>query len=93
MSEQSVGEYSKRALVVAVSDYENFSKLKRLEFCKKDGEEMYSALKNLGYNIPENRRLIGYVNSSNLREEIIDFFREGGENDLLVFYYSGHGIP
>ena len=43
--------------------------------------------------IPDNRKLIGYVTSSKLREDIIDFFKEGEENDLLVFYYSGHGVP
>ena len=93
LGERANGEYSKKALVVAVSSYDIFSKLKPLEFCKNDGLEMYAVLKELRYDIPDNRRLIGYVDSSTLRNAIFDFFNGGEENDILVFYYSGHGVP
>jgi tetratricopeptide (TPR) repeat protein len=86
-------EYNKKALIVAVSNYDNTSKLRPLEFCKNDGQEMYSVLKELGYDIPDNRKLIGYVDSRRLNEAIYDFFYDGKSNDILIFYYSGHGVP
>ena len=46
-------EYNKKALIVAVSNYDDTSKLRPLEFCKNDGQEMYSVLKELGYDIPD----------------------------------------
>jgi hypothetical protein len=39
---------SKKALVIAVSDYDNASDLKSIEFCKNDGQEMYNILKKMG---------------------------------------------
>ena len=86
---------SKKALIIAVSDYDKSSGLKSIEFCKNDGEEMFNALIGLGYGIPENRKLVGYVDSPRLKNAIYDFFtnEDNKSDDTLVFYYSGHGIP
>jgi len=84
----------KKALVIAVSDYDS-SNLKSIEFCKKDGEEIFSVLKELGYEIPDERKLIGYVDSQILKNAVYDFFTndQNKPDDTLVFYYSGHGVP
>jgi tetratricopeptide (TPR) repeat protein len=86
---------SKKALVIAVSDYDNSSGLKPIEFCKNDGKEMYNILKKNGYDIPDSRKLIGYVNSQRLKKTIYDFFmyENNKPDDTLIFYYSGHGVP
>jgi uncharacterized protein YjbI with pentapeptide repeats len=85
---------NKKALVIAVSDYDNSSNFKSLEFGNNNGQEMYNILKKIGYDIPDNRKLIGYVDSQSLREAIYDFFtNEDNKSDYtLVLYYSGHGI-
>jgi uncharacterized caspase-like protein len=85
----------KKALVIAVSDYDDSSGLKSIEFCKNDGQEMYNVLKKNGYEIPDNHKLIGHVASSKLKEVIYDFFTDeyNKPDDTLVFYYSGHGVP
>ena len=85
----------KKALVIAVSDYDNSSGLKSIEFCKNDGHGMYNVLKENGYDIPDNHKLIGRVPSSKLKEIIYDFFTDESNkpDDTLVFYYSGHGVP
>jgi len=85
---------NKKALVIAVSDYES-SSLKSILFCKNDGQEMYEVLKKLGYDIPDKRRLIGNVDSQILKNTIYDFFtnEENQPDDTLIFYYSGHGVP
>ena len=81
----------KKALIVSVSDYEN---LENLEFCNNDGEQMYEVLSSRGYEIPENRKLIGTVKDGTVRKAIIDFFRDDSNNtfDTLLFYFSGHGV-
>jgi tetratricopeptide (TPR) repeat protein len=86
---------SKKALVIAVSEYDNSSGLKSIEFCKNDGKEMYDILKKNGYDIPDSRKLIGYVDSQRLKETIYGFFtdEDNKPDDTLVFYYSGHGVP
>jgi tetratricopeptide (TPR) repeat protein len=86
---------SKKALVIAISDYDNPSGLKSIEFCKNDGKEMYDILKKNGYDIPDNHKLIGNVDSQRLKKVIYDFFTNeyNKPDDTLVFYYSGHGIP
>ena len=85
----------RKALVIAVSEMIRASNLKSLEFCKNDGLEMYDVLKRLGYDIPDNRKLIGSVNSQLLKNAIYDFLtnEDNKPDDTLLFYYSGHGIP
>lgn len=87
----STNEEKKKALIVSVSDYAN---LENLDFCKKDGEKMYDTLSNLGYDIPENKKLIGTVQDVTFKKAIIDFFRTTSNDttDTLLFYFSGHGV-
>jgi uncharacterized protein YjbI with pentapeptide repeats len=56
---------------------------------------MYNVLKENGYDIADNHKLIGRVPSSKLKEIIYDFFTDESNkpDDTLVFYYSGHGVP
>lgn len=84
-------EGRKKALIVSISDYDT---LDNLDFCKNDGEMMFETLSNLGYEIPNNRKIVGRINGANLRESIIDFFRDESvePNDTLLFYFSGHGV-
>ena len=85
----------KKALVIAVGDYDDSSGLKSIEFCKNDGKEMYNVLKKNGYEIPDNHKLIGHVDSLKLKNIIYNFFTDESNqpDDTLVFYYSGHGVP
>ena len=87
----SKDDSNKKALIVSVSNYKY---LEDLEFCKNDGEMVYNTLTKLGYEIPENRKLVGTVDDITLRKAIVDFFREESVNttDTLLFYFSGHGV-
>src|SRR5215213_7383390 len=84
-----------RALIIGVSEYDTEEKLGKLEFCKTDGEKMYELLKSLRFEISDNHRLIGYVKYDKMRDAIYDFFDNTDTiaDDMLLFYYSGHGIP
>jgi len=59
-----------------------------------DGNEMYTILKSIDYDIQENHKLIGRVKWDDLRCAIIDFFRNRSvkPKDTLLLYYSGHGV-
>jgi len=84
-------EPAKKALIISLSEYEG---LEQLEFCQNDGEAIYKTLKGLGYEIPDNRLLIGKASGSEVRAAIIDFFRDDTvkTSDTLLFYFSGHGV-
>lgn len=86
-------EDKKRALIISVSNYEN--NLQPLDFCKKDGEEIYQLLTSLGYEIPDDFKLIGDVKWQTMRDSIIRFFTNPDikAEDTLILYFSGHGIP
>jgi tetratricopeptide (TPR) repeat protein len=82
---------SKKAIIIGISEYDL---LQPLNFCKTDGIKMYELLRSLGYEIQENHKLIGKVRREEMRDAIIDFFRNRNvkPRDMLLFYYSGHGI-
>ena len=84
----------KKGLVISVSEYDNHN-LHRLDFCKNDGDEIHKILKSQGYDIPDNRKLIGRVEWDDMHDAIIDFFQDPNtkSKDTLVMYFSGHGIP
>src|SRR5215510_12682477 len=85
----------KKALIIAVSNYDESSGLKSINFCKNDGEDMYNVLISQGYDIPIDRKLVGHVDHLSLKNAIYDFFtnEDNKPDDTLVFYYSGHGVP
>lgn len=83
----------KKALIIAVSEYEKESKLKPLPFCKNDGETLHEVLNAQDYDITAERRLVGRVEGSSMKKSTLDFFlKDVHENDQLLFYFSGHGV-
>jgi hypothetical protein len=85
----------RRALVIAVSEYDE--PLESLPFCENenDGKAMYKVLKSLDYQISARNKLIGQVKGDQLEDAIEDFFDDETirPQDTILFYYSGHGIP
>lgn len=60
---------SRKALIIAVSDYGKESDLSPLLACMNDGTSMYNLLKNQ-YTIPKKWKLVGRVNGQQIREAI-----------------------
>jgi tetratricopeptide (TPR) repeat protein len=52
-------------------------------------------LKSIGYEIPDSHKLVGQVKYETMKERIYDFFTDINtkSEDVLLFYYSGHGVP
>lgn len=51
----------KKALIIAISEYDKANHLEDLPFCRNDGDEMINVLKSQGYEILDNHKLVGYV--------------------------------
>lgn len=87
----AVGSRKKRALVIAISKYRELSPL---NFCVNDGEGISGLLKSFGYEIPDERKIIGEGDWQTVRDALIKFFTNSNvsSNDILLLYYSGHGI-
>jgi hypothetical protein len=83
----------RKALIIGISRYDHNNKFRNLDFCENDANDVYKVLKDQGYNIPQNALLVGRVEWSKMRDEIIKFFRDGRlrSEDTLFFYFSGHG--
>jgi Caspase domain len=84
---------TRKALVIGVSDYTN--NLQSLSFCENDVEEIYNALKSIGYELPDSHKLVGQVKYETLKDRIYNFFTDSNikSEDVLLFYYSDHGAP
>jgi uncharacterized protein YjbI with pentapeptide repeats len=56
---------------------------------------MYELLRSIGYEIPDRYKLIGEVRSDEMTDAIDTFFTDPAikRKDLLLFYFSGHGVP
>jgi uncharacterized protein YjbI with pentapeptide repeats len=88
-------EPKKKALVIAVSNYDNLSPQAQLPFCKNDGEQMVRVLEKLGFELKKKDGLVGKVEGIIMRDAINEFFEDPTikSTDTMLFYYTGHGLP
>jgi hypothetical protein len=91
MANQQVQSEEKKALIIGISDYAD-SRLPKLDFCKNDGRNILRILDQIGYDISDKNKLIGRVRIKNLSKAINSFFKAGKPKEILLFYYSGHGV-
>jgi uncharacterized protein YjbI with pentapeptide repeats len=94
MVNESLKKNGKRkALIIGISKYDHNNKFSNLDFCENNANEIYSILKAQAYNVPANTLLVGRVEWTRMRDEIIDFFEDSTlkPDDILFFYFSGHG--
>lgn len=88
-----VDHVKKKALIIGVSDYDS-DKLHQLPFCRNDGEAMNEILGTLGFDIPKECFLVGKVGGEAMKKTVIKFLRKDADvDDLLLLYFSGHGVP
>jgi uncharacterized protein YjbI with pentapeptide repeats len=83
-----------KALIIGISKYDHNNKFSNLDFCENNANEIYSILEAQGYKVPANALLVGRVEWTRMRDEIIDFFEDSTlkPDDTLFFYFSGHGL-
>ncbi|MDQ6862963.1 MAG: caspase family protein [Thermoproteota archaeon] len=87
---------NKVALIIGMDEYDS-ELLPTLQCCKKDAEDLSQlASEELGYFIFGGNAVIGcelerQIGWARMRQAIGDFFSDSKPNQLLLFYFSGHG--
>lgn len=81
-------EEKRLALVIGNCKYNNIQ-FNELKNCGNDAEDIASKLKSLGFTVigPKTD-----TNKQELKEVIADFASKAGSYDVVLFYYSGHGL-
>ncbi len=77
----------KLALVIGISKYEDGQDLPNAE---NDAKCIASALKDIGFHVHENQPMIN-ATYKQLKHVIIDFEISIQKEDMVVFYFAGHG--
>jgi hypothetical protein len=96
VSEKKAGATAPRifGLIIGVSDYQN-GFAADLRYADDDAVSMYRYLKGAFPSETQNGSLKLLLNSSaaasEIRNEMTRIFAMSGENDYLIFYFSGHG--
>lgn len=81
----------KYALVIANTEYTD-SGFSQLSAPGKDADEFVRILESPDIAAFDNVSVILNENASQINEKIEDFFSSSVSEDLLIFYFSGHGI-
>jgi len=80
-------------IVIAVENYNEFPDFPRVDFAKKDAEDLVEAFKNLGYAEED---FIVLINEKATKTAIIQKLKKVSEraleNDRIIFYFAGHGF-
>lgn len=80
------------ALVVGVADYQHFQKL---NFTTKDAQRVYAFLRSVeGGAVPEDQiqlLLDEDATAFNIMNTAADLYEKADSNDLILFYFAGHG--
>lgn len=80
-------------LVVGISDYQHFQKL---TYTTTDAREMYNHFRSpAGGTLPKNQitlLLDEEATALNIKNKMADLFSEADDNDLIIFYFAGHGL-
>jgi hypothetical protein len=81
------------ALIVGIGDYINFEKL---NFTKGDAMAFYRHLKSPAGGMLSNDNILLLTdrdaNALKIRNKMADLFAMADSNDLVIFYFAGHGI-
>jgi len=92
-NDSPLDDVKRKALIIGISKYEHNTNFSNLDICENNANEIFRILKAQGYDVPANALIVGTVEWSKMRDEIIDFFEDVSVKpaDTLFFYFSGHG--
>src|SRR5215207_6811112 len=82
---------SKFALVIANTEYQDAS-FAKLTAPGKDAEEFAHVLREPGFAAFDDVQVLLNEGESNIRRAIVRFFVNRKRDDLLLLYFSGHGV-
>ncbi len=86
---------SRWALLIGVNNYVD-GNIASLRFCVNDAETLADTLQKAGYSVvtlhSEDSRPTHQPTRNNIEEELARMCQTAGRDDLLLVYFSGHGI-
>ncbi len=77
----------KRALLIGNNNYNKFSNLFNLKSCENDVDALGNILETVGFKVEKHKNL----NSDRTVMEIDSFYKESANEEINLFYFSGHG--
>lgn len=85
---------NRKAIIVGVNQYEPGSDITTLAGPENDAREVYERFKNNGnFDISSNHLLLGPdATRRKILKAVSEIFRRKVNNDLVAFYFSGHGM-
>ena len=83
---------NKAALLIGVSEYDNESGLKPLPSAAEDVQAMQRVLLHSSEFSTEDITVLTNPQKHDVEEAIYKLFADRQKDDLLLFYFSGHGI-
>jgi uncharacterized caspase-like protein len=82
------------ALIIGIN-YDTNLLINNLNWCEDDADSMYSSLtsENNGWNAAEITLLLGpAATKAGIENALNSILAQAGENDLVLVYFSGHGV-
>jgi hypothetical protein len=85
---------SRRAIIIGINKYKAYPEILTLTGPENDAKEVHRQLIKLGnFDISSNHFLIGSrATRTNIMEALSEIFRREVDCDVVVFYFSGHGM-
>jgi uncharacterized caspase-like protein len=82
------------AIAIGISRYEANDRIPALQGAENDAREIYERLTSIGnFTIADDHLLLGKeATQRNISKAISDIFRKDLDSQLIIFYFSGHGI-
>jgi hypothetical protein len=89
-----VEDENRRAIIIGINKYESDSEIPTLAGAENDAREICERFRTNGFEIPDNHLLVGPdATRSKVLKAFRDIFnRKDVNNDLVTFYFSGHGM-
>jgi Caspase domain len=88
-------EGKRRAIIIGVHEYED-NKIPSLPGAENDANELFNMLSDpkIGnFTVSPDHHLLGErANNSNIRKALSDIFWQSEQNDIVIFYFAGHGF-
>ena len=83
----------RRAIVIGISNYES-NQIPHIPGAKNDAKKIYDILvRNGNFVVSDKHCLLGSsATRKNVFKALSDIFRKDNESDLVVVYFSGHGV-
>jgi hypothetical protein len=83
----------RRAAIIGIATYDPESGLRNLQGAQKDAEEIKDKLNEYGeFGVEENFLTNRQATCENIRRTIDNLFFKQSDDELALFYFSGHGV-